>query len=249
MSSRTFRSGRVAKMTYSETDEPNAAHHGSTVVPDPSRAVEEQGGGNSAHGLQRANQKQNPKSGGMGDETTTPAVKQSQGASSTPIGISWRPRAKPRSAGARIYRTTGSAESLKGLPQNTSPMSPQAQPFGGYTSTDRTQTMGRQSVAQAQKKGTAVIAGRERGFAESGRQVYGQYGMTKTMPPSPQQPTWLAQVQEAAMNGDPSALQMVKTFWSNQGGQELGGRSESSCDLPEQKGASKELERQIETLI
>ena len=35
-----------------------------------------------------------------------------------------------------------------------------------------------------------------------------------------------------------------------QGGQELGGRSEARCcDLAEQKGASKELERQIETLI
>ena len=74
--------GRVewlSKMTYSETDEPDDTLHGSTVVPDPSRAVEEQGGKNSAHGLQKANQKQNPKSGGMGDETTTPAVKQSQG--------------------------------------------------------------------------------------------------------------------------------------------------------------------------
>ena len=88
--------------------------------------------------------------------------------------------------------------------------------------------MGQQSVAQAQKKGTAVVARREEAFEESGGQVYGQYGMTKTMPPSPQQPTWLAQVQEAAMSGDPGALQMVKTFWSNQGGQELGGRSESS---------------------
>ena len=74
--------GRVewlSKMTYSETDEPDDTLHGSPVVPDPSRAVEEQGGKNSAHGLQKANQKQNPKSGGMGDETTTPAVKQSQG--------------------------------------------------------------------------------------------------------------------------------------------------------------------------
>ena len=105
--------------------------------------------------------------------------------------------------------------------------------------------MDRQSVAQAQKKGTAVIAGREEAFAESGGPVYGQCRMTKTMPPSPQQPTWLAQVQEVAMNGDPSALQMVITFWSNPGGQELGGRSESSCDLAEPKGASKELERQI----
>tara|TARA_B110000046_G_scaffold59395_1_gene66693 strand:+ start:375 stop:1949 length:1575 start_codon:yes stop_codon:yes gene_type:complete len=109
--------------------------------------------------------------------------------------------------------------------------------------------MGQQSVAQAQKKGTAVVARREEAFEESGGQVYGQYGMTKTMPPSPQQPTWLAQVQEAAMNGDPSALQMVITFWSNQGGQELGGRSEFSCDLAEPKGARKELERRIETLM
>ena len=107
----------------------------------------------------------------------------------------------------------------------------------------------------------AVISAREEAFAESGGQVYGEYKMTKTMPPSPQQPTWLAQVQEAAMSGDPSALQMVKTFWSNQGGQELGGRSESSTrttlhssghhstELAEPKGASKELERRIETLI
>jgi hypothetical protein len=42
---------------------------------------------------------------------------------------------------------------------------------------------------------------------------------------------------------------MVKTFWSNQGGQELGGRSEASCYLAGQKGASKELERRMETLI
>ena len=31
LSSRTFRSGKVAKMTYSETDEPDATHHQCTV--------------------------------------------------------------------------------------------------------------------------------------------------------------------------------------------------------------------------
>ena len=51
------------------------------------------------------------------------------------------------------------------------------------------------------------------------------------------------------MSGDPGALQMVKTFWSNQGGQEVGGHSEASYNLAGPKGDSKELERRIETLI
>ena len=91
----------------------------------------------------------------------------------------------------------------------------------------------------------AVISAREEAFAESGGQVYGEYRVTKTMPPSPQQPTWLAQVQEAAMSGDPGALQMVQTFWSNHGGQELGGHSEASYNLAGPKGDSKELERRV----
>ena len=33
LSSRTFRSGRVAKMTYSETDEPDATHQESCLQP------------------------------------------------------------------------------------------------------------------------------------------------------------------------------------------------------------------------
>jgi hypothetical protein len=133
------------------------------------------------------NQQQNPKSGGMGDETTTPAIRQSQGASSIPIGMDCRPRAKPGCTDIPDYRH--SAESQKGLPHNTSPMSPQ--PFAGYASSERTRTMGRQStLAPAQKKGTAVNSGREDALAESGGHVYGQYRMTKTMPPSPQQPIY-----------------------------------------------------------
>jgi hypothetical protein len=132
-------------------------------------------------------QQQRPNSGGMGDETTTPEVRQSQGASSTPIGMGWRPRAKPRSAGARIYRTTVPAVRRARRDCHRILHRCRRSLFVGYTSSMRTQILGRQSLAPAQKKGTAGISGREAEFAESGGQVYGEYKMTKTMPPSPQQ--------------------------------------------------------------
>ena len=85
---------------------PRINHHGGTVVPDPSRVVEEQEGENSAHGCQMGKQQQTPNTGGMGDETTAPEIRQSQGASMRPRSV-W--------VGARGRSHRGGGGSCAGL--------------------------------------------------------------------------------------------------------------------------------------